>query len=250
MREIERIQRLTARLFATHASGHNLLLIGGFRYRLLDRSARVSMDIDYHWEGDMDQKQEELLRVCSRLLLPQVRRELGYEGDARRLTGPEADSPNARFIELRFWTKDHALVLPLEITKILRSDPPSIRTADGIVYPTPTDTDLIESKLIAVVNQLYVQHRDFVDIFLFSSHLAPDSHSRLRLKLEQTTLSPEALKSRLDDLEQNADYHSRAVQKLIDTQVDAVVAEQLNRGGGASTVFGSALQIVKKFIAP
>jgi len=37
--ELDKIQRIAARVVATNAAGHKLLLIGGFRYRLLDRSS-------------------------------------------------------------------------------------------------------------------------------------------------------------------------------------------------------------------
>lgn len=70
-----------------------MLLIGGFRYRLLDHSPRFSVDIDYHWGGDLEAKQRELLGLCRRVILGQVRRELGYEGSASARTGPDADSP-------------------------------------------------------------------------------------------------------------------------------------------------------------
>ena len=51
---VERIQALAAKTLATQPAGHQLHLIGGFRYRLLDASCRASVDIDYHWEGDLD----------------------------------------------------------------------------------------------------------------------------------------------------------------------------------------------------
>ncbi len=44
--EMERIQRVIVRMIATSPAGVNLLLIGGFRYRLLDQSQRFSVDID------------------------------------------------------------------------------------------------------------------------------------------------------------------------------------------------------------
>ena len=80
--EIEQVQRTIARIIATSPAGINLLLIGGFRFRLLDHSQRFSADIDYHWGADLDQKQQELLQVCKRLILGQVRRQLGYEASA------------------------------------------------------------------------------------------------------------------------------------------------------------------------
>ena len=48
IQETDRLQRVVARLVATSPAGVNLLLIGGFRYRLLDNSQRFSVDIDYH----------------------------------------------------------------------------------------------------------------------------------------------------------------------------------------------------------
>lgn len=57
----ERIQLMTATILATHPVGHWLHLIGGYRYRLLDASARASVDIDYHGEGDLQQKQMEII---------------------------------------------------------------------------------------------------------------------------------------------------------------------------------------------
>ncbi len=165
--DLEKIQVMAARTVAVNPAGHNLLLIGGFRYRLLDQSARRSMDIDYHWDGSLQEKQGELLRLCRRSLVPQVRRELGYDGTVAIPTGPEAESPNARFVELRFWKMKRAasqVVLPLEITRITCLDPPEIRTAGGIVYPTPSDQDLAEGKIIASLNRVYIEHRDFVDL--------------------------------------------------------------------------------------
>jgi hypothetical protein len=52
---IEQLQRLIAGIVATSPAGHKLSLIGGFRYRLMSRSCRTSADIDYHWDGDLEQ---------------------------------------------------------------------------------------------------------------------------------------------------------------------------------------------------
>src|SRR5438477_2074026 len=104
--ETDRLQRAVAKLVAISPAGVNLLLIGGFRYRLLDNSQRFSVDIDYHWAGDLEAKQRELLALCRRVILGQIRRELGYEGSSSLRTGPDADSPNAKFLDLRFWKGD------------------------------------------------------------------------------------------------------------------------------------------------
>ena len=80
---VERIQTLAATILATHPAGHQLCLIGGFRYRLLNASARASTDIDYHWEGDLQRKQMEIVDVLRSRLLPEVKRQIGYDGDVR-----------------------------------------------------------------------------------------------------------------------------------------------------------------------
>jgi hypothetical protein len=61
----ERIQMLAAKVLATHAAGRGLCLVGGFRYRMLDGSARASLDLDYHWDGDLVSKQAEIAEVSA-----------------------------------------------------------------------------------------------------------------------------------------------------------------------------------------
>jgi hypothetical protein len=246
--DLERIQRMTAKLVATSPAGHNLLLIGGFRYRLLDQSARLSLDIDYHWEGNLDEKQKELQRLCRRALLPQVRRELGYEGTVDLPKGPEAESAGVRFVELRFWktsVSGSQIQIPLELTRIICLDPTTVRTAEGVVYPTPSDTDLIEGKILAVLNRIFLQHRDLVDIFLYGDRLVQNSPERLKEKLHRLQVDTRSVQRRLRDLEQNAAYHARAVQEIIDTQVDPVVAAQIKTGGGGKAVFARALELIQ-----
>src|SRR6266446_5609886 len=244
--EMDRIQRLVARIIATSPAGVNLLLIGGFRYRLLDNSQRFSVDIDYHWGEDLDRKQEELWRLSQRVILGQVRRELGYEGSASLRQGPDADSPNARFLDLRFWRGDRQIEIPIEITRILCLDPPIVRTADGTVHATPSDADLIESKIIAVLNRVFLQHRDLVDLFLYGSNVRPDSPARLKQKLARLKLAPEAVARRLIDLDEHREYHAGAVQKVIEDQMNPTVAQQIQAGGGGKAVFDSTLQLLKK----
>ncbi len=241
IREADKLQRLVARLVATSPAGVNLLLIGGFRYRLLDNSQRFSVDIDYHWGGDLEAKQNELLRLCRRVILGHVRQEFGYEASASLRTGPDADSPSAKFVDLRFWKADLRLEIPVEITRIQCLDPPIIRTAGGTVHPTASDADLIESKIMAVLNRLYLQHRDLVDVFLYGDKLRPDSPGRLKQKLATLQLRPETVARRLKDLEENREYHAGAIQKVIDEQMEPTVAQQMNAGGGGRAVLDSAL---------
>ena len=250
IQEADCLQRVVARLVATSPAGVNLLLIGGFRYRLLDNSQRFSMDIDDHWGGDLEAKQEELLRLCRRAILGQVRRELGYEGSASARSGPDADSPVAKFVDLRFWKGDLHIEIPLEVTRIICLDPPTIRTAGGTVHPTPSDADVIESKVIAVLDRIFLQHRDLVDLFLFGDKLRPDSPARLKEKLATLQLSPETVAARLKDLRENPDYHATAIQKVIDEQMDGTVAQQMNAGGGGRTVCESALTLLTRVCPP
>ena len=242
--ETDKLQRVIARIVATSPAGVNLLLIGGFRYRLLDNSQRFSVDIDYHWGGNLEVKQQELLALCRRVILGQVRRELGYEGSVSVRTGPDADSPNAKFVDLRFWKGNTHIEIPLEVTRILCLDPSIIRTASGTVHPTPSDADLIESKVIAVLNRLFLQHRDLVDIFLYGDKLRPDSPARLKQKLAQLELRPGTFAKRLKDLQQNPEYHAAAIQKVIDEQVESTVAQQMNSGGGGRAVLEAALNLI------
>jgi cytochrome c553 len=81
----EQIQRMVAAFVATQPAGVGLRLVGGFRYRLLDRGVRRSVDIDYHWHGDLVAKQGELIAAFRRRLLPDVRRRRGRHRLPHRL---------------------------------------------------------------------------------------------------------------------------------------------------------------------
>ena len=244
---IEEIQRLVARLLATSPAGHGLCLIGGFRYRFLDQSSRQSRDLDYHWEGDLVAKQEELVSLFNRRLLPEVKRRLGYEGDVRAATGPEADSPAVRIVELAFWSSSGPggrIEVPVDITRIVCIDPITVRTADGVVYPTPSDADLIESKVVALFNRRYIEHRDFVDLFLFSSHLRPDSAARLRDKFARLSVDREIILRQLRDFESYPDYHIRSIAAVITDQLDPSAAANIEAAGGAKMVFETVRQLL------
>ena len=244
--QIEGVQKAIARAIATSPVGVGLLLIGGFRYRLLDHSQRSSVDIDYHWSGDLDAKQNELLRFGRRTLLRQIHRQFGLEGAVQLPSGPDADSPNARFLDFRFWDKDHTVEIPIELITIACADPSMIKTADGIVYTTPTDADLIESKLLAIVNRLYLQHRDLVDLFLFETFILPDSPARIRQKQPLLHLTEEVIRKRILDLRQNADYHATAINKVLREQVESATARQIEVGGGGRAVLKRSLEILKQ----
>lgn len=244
---LEQIQRLVARGLATNPAGQGLLLIGGFRYRLLDQSARQSLDIDYHWSGDLSQKQSEVLELSRRRLVPQFRRELGFDAVAEIPTGPEFESPTARFIEFRLWKqRGEHIVLPIEITRILHVDSTIVRTAEGVVYPTASDADLIEAKVLAVFNRLFLQHRDLVDIFLFGDRFTANSRERIRDKLQKLGVHPDFVRKKWADLVDHTEFHAKATQGIIDTQMEVQAAAQVNTGGGGYSVFTRARELLAR----
>jgi hypothetical protein len=246
--QVERIQRIIARTIATNPAGLELLLIGGFRYRLLDGGARLSVDIDYHCETDLEKKRQEVLNLCRRTVLGEVRRQLKHEGSANVLTGAAADSPNLRGIELRFWGggSGPAIEIPVELTRIERLDDRALRTADGILYATASDADLIESKLLAVLNRIHLEHRDLMDILLHADKLLPESPARLKEKLGNLQLSRDAISRRRKDLEEHPGYHVAVLQRIIDTQLDGPVAAQLNASGGGEAAFRQVMAAIRR----
>lgn len=246
--EPDRIQQAIARLVATSSAGHNLPLIGGFRYRFLDRSVRTSRDIDYHWAGDLGKKQQELVALFRKRLLPGIRRQLEYEGRADPATGPDAESPAVRTVALSFWKSDvefSRVEIPVEITRVVCADPTEVRTVDGIIYPTLSDADLIESKLMAVFGRRLMEHRDLLDIFLFAGKLAPDSPKRLKRKMRALAIAGEDVRKRLNDLQTHTAYHIKAMQAVVDSQFDLEAAGNIAVAGGAKMILKRVLGIIR-----
>jgi len=189
---VEGIQKMVAKIVATNSAGNRLCLIGGFRYQLLDTSPRLSKDVDYHWQGSLKKKQQELITLFKTKLLPEVNREYGLEGTVQTATGPDAESDVVKIIELAFYNRDTAgsrIEILVEITRIECLDAPIVRTQDGIVFLTVSEADMIESKIIAVLNRAYVQARDLVDIFLFQDRFGQNTRNRMMKKLMGLTLS-------------------------------------------------------------
>ena len=241
----EQIQQAVVRLLATSPAGRNLRLVGGFRYRFLDQSARSSADIDYHWDGDLQAKQSELVELFARRLLPEIKRCMGYDGDVRCATGPESTAVCT--VELAFWRPGvsyRRIEIPVDITRIVCLDAPVVRTATGVIYPTASDADLIESKVIALLNRHVVEHRDFCDLFLFASHFRPDAASRIRTKLATLSLDPHAVSKRLRALRDSRAYHIRAIDAVIADQLDETAAANLRVAGGAATVFDTVFDLL------
>lgn len=248
----EQIQRKVARLVATLPVGVGLCLIGGFRYRLLDHGIRRSVDIDYHWEGDLEAKQRELIDLFGRRLLPDVRRQLGLEGSVAAARGAAAESTAVAIVELAFWQLGSTLgriEIPVEITRIECADPPVARTADGVVYRTASNADMFESKVIAVVGRPFVEHRDLVDLYLFASQAAPDAPARLRRKLDRLGINPATVRRRLDDFGQSAARHAVAIDAVINGQIDSASAATLAEAGGGKAVLERARDLLVNLLA-
>ncbi len=244
---MEQIQQAVVRLLATSPAGRNLRLIGGFRYRFLDQSARISADIDYHWDGDLPTKQSELVELFARRLLPEIKRRMGYDGDVRCATGADAQSTAVSTVELAFWRPGvpySRIQIPVDLTRIICLDAPTVRTATGVICPTASDADLIESKVIALLNRHVVEHRDFCDLFLFASHFRPDAASRIRTKLARLSLDPRAVSSRLRALGDSRAYHIRAIDAVIADQLDETAAANLHVAGGAAIVFDTVIDLL------
>jgi hypothetical protein len=249
---VERIQTIAARMVGTHPVGHGLCLIGGFRYRLLNGSARASRDIDYHWEGDLERKQAELVDVFRRKLLPEVQRQLRYDGDVRPAAGPQAESPAVRIVELAFYRvaePGSRLEIPVEITTVTRFDPPVVRTKAGTVFLTLSEADMIESKILAFLERHFVQVRDVLDIFFFQDGLPPDAPVRLSQKLRERASTPADAIARLDRLRDSRPVYVRGMERLLEEQVDPTVAANLRLAGGAAMIWDSVLRLLYVLLA-
>ena len=244
---VERIQTLAAKTLATHAVGHQLHLIGGFRYRLLDASCRASIDIDYHWQGDLDKKQGEIVNVLRGRLLPEIKRQFAYDGDIRPASDPAGESPAVRTVEMAFYRMAESgsrIEIPLEITHIPCLDPPIVRTAVGTVFLTVSDADMVESKIIALVNRTFTQARDILDIFLFQDSLAPDASARLSQKFGTLSLASEDVAERLGRIRRGASVQVRQIEQILDAQVEPAVAANLRAAGGAAMIWDRVMRLL------
>jgi len=249
---LEPVQRMVARLVATSPAGEGLRLVGGLRYRLLDGSCRVSRGIDYHWDGDLVKKRDELLKVLRKKLLPEVKRCLGYDGTADPLVGPDADSHKVKTVSLSVYKLDVSgsrIELPVDVTRIVCLDPPVARTAGGTVYLTASDADMAESKVIALLERTFVQDRDLLDLFLFQDELPPDASARLHKKLSLLSVEPADAKERLDRMRKSAVVHARGVDRIIREQVDGPAAVNLEKAGGGKVVCEAVLTLLERLLA-
>lgn len=245
----EEIQKMATKIVATNPAGNQLLLIGGFRYRLLDASARMSTDLDYHWPGDLTKKQQELIVLFKKKLLPEVNRGFSYEGTVKPATGPDFESDDVKVIEIAFYKTNvpgSRIEIPVDITRIECLDAPIVKTCDGVVFLTASEADMIESKIIAVLNRVHVEARDLVDIFLFQNRFGPAAPDRITKKLAKLPLNSTNISNRLRMLTDGKKQYVRAIGEIIETQFTTEVAERIIEGGGAETVFDRNIQIIQE----
>jgi len=244
---IEELQKLIAGMIATAPAGQGLSLIGGVRFRLLDASPRMSVDIDYHWDGSLTDKQQEVTTFLRKKVLPEVKRKFGYEGTARPATGPVADSAFTKVIELAFYPPDipnSRIEMPVDITRIECADKPVARTHGGIVYLTVSDTDMIESKIVALMSRVYVEARDILDIFLFENLLSPRSAERIVEKLSRQRISRTDMVKRIESIMNSRAVHVKNLREIMASQLDTETVRRLREGGDADAVFERVMKIL------
>ena len=179
-----------------------------------------------------------------------VRRRFGLDGSVR---ASPIESPAAAMIELAFWsigTDLGRLEIPIDIIRLECLDPPTVRTADGILYRTASNADLLEAKVLAVVGRTFLEHRDLVDIFLFASHAAPDAAERLTRKLGSLRIGPEIVARRLADLRSHDARHVAAVDHVIREQLDDEAAASLRLAGGGALVLSAVSRLLTQLLGP
>jgi len=248
---IERIQKMAVKLLATSPAGEGLCLIGGFRYRLLDQSCRRSVDLDYHWAGDLIQKQEQIIALFKSKLLPLIKSDVNYAGDVQAAGGPDADSETTKTINLVVYqnaTSQSRVEIPIDITNIVCLDRPIVRTVAGTVYLSASDADMVESKVLALINRIYPAQRDIVDIFLFQDKLAVNSAERLREKMKKMELGEVTVRHSLEQMCANRQRHIRTIDEIIKEQMDRPAAEHITQAGGGLMVFDRVMTLLTKIL--
>jgi len=244
----EAVQRLAVRTLAVNPAGEGLCLIGGFRYRLLDASCRRSLDIDYHWSGDLEKKQAEVITLFRKKLLPLLRERMGCEGRVYPATGPDAESPVVKTVELAVWQKKGSLgriTIPVDITRIPCTDKPIARTVDGVVYLSASDADMVESKIVAIMARPCLEDRDIMDVFLFQDKLVADSAERVGRKFALLHLTSDHVLPLLKRIEADRGYHVRNLEGIVNNQIDAPAAANIRKAGGAAMIFDRVMELLK-----
>lgn len=250
---VEKIQRLAVRVVGQNAAGRGLVLVGGLRFRLVDGSGRMSLDLDYHCPDDLGARQVRLVALFRERLLPVVRTRLGCDGRVAAAVGPDSENPLLRTVELVLWKPGVAgsqIVMPVDLFRMPCLDRPQARTVDGAVCLVASDGDMIESKALAIVGRTFVAARDFVDFFLFSHMLEANAKDRLARKLRDAGSDCRRACVRLGELEAARAPHVRAIAATIEGQVDSAQAASLELAGGANMVFDQCIVTLRQLFGP
>lgn len=246
----ERLQTLVAQLVATQPAGAGLCLIGGFRYRMLDRGPRRSVDIDFHWTESLTAKRTELIALFQRRLLPEAKRRFQVEGSVTAGDVRE-ESDAVAVIDLAFWRLGSALgriEIPVAITRIDTADAAIAKTFAGTVFRTVTDADMLESKVIAILCRSFLEHRDLLDLYLFASHATEPTPARIAAKLQQRGVHQSAALRRIEQIAQSEAHHAKSLDAVIQEQVDASPASLLAEVGGGQAVFNETLRLLRSLL--
>jgi len=181
-----------------------------------------------------------------------VKRQLDYDGEARPVVDPEAESPVVHTVQLVFYRvaePGSRIEIPVDITRVPRLDEPMVRTVEGTVFLTVSDADMIESKIIAYFARPFFQVRDALDIFLFKDALPVNSPERLSQKLSKLALSPTQGIERLNKLGDNRTVHIQEMERLLDEQVKPAVTVNLRAAGGGAMIWDSVMCLLYELLA-
>ena len=79
--------------------------------------------------------------------------------------------------------------------------------------------------------------------------MPPDAAGRLSQKFGALSLSPTDVSERLDRLQAASSTHVREIERILDGQVDPVVAANLRVAGGAAMIWDRVMQLLTDKLA-
>jgi hypothetical protein len=248
MNLVEKAERIIVRMLATNPAGHNLYLIGSFRYRFLDGSIRFSSGVDFYWEDDLTEKQAELLSFFQRQIVPEVSHRLGYQGRLLQIDVRDEGLSPTRVIALMLSDSKGLqadIVIPITLTRVVCLDSPAIRTMEGVVYPTISDADMIETTVLSLFHRKTIDEQDLFDLFFFERMLVPHCAQRIVEKMVRTSLPASLVKERYLSIVAARETHLSAIQEIIDAQLDPLTLVPV-KDINAPMVFERVCDILQK----
>jgi hypothetical protein len=105
---------------------------------------------------------------------------------------------------------------------------------------------MVEGKVVTVFNRTILQHRDLVDLFLFSSHLGANSGARVRQKLSIAGVGEPDVRKQIEDFVKHRAYHIRAIEEVVAGQLDSPAARNIQDSGGGATVLDALLALLRE----